>query len=279
MSIYMKKNFIISLIFICSGMIFTGIGAASGPEFDPDMKRPSKIRLFNGKNLDGWYTFLKSKGRDNDPNQVFTVKKGLLTITGEEFGCITTNEEYENYKLVVEFKWGGATHAPRLEKARDSGILFHSVGEDGGKSGAWMHSIECQIIEGGTGDIIVVGDGSPDFSVTSPVKPEKQSNSYVYDPGGNHVSINAGRINWYGRDPGWKDLIGFRGANDVEKQVGKWNRIECIVQGNELIIYLNKKLVNHAFNVKPQKGRIQIQSEGAEIIFRRIDLEPLASAK
>ena len=83
----------------------------------------AKIQLFNGKNLDGWYTFLKGKGRDNDPNKVFTVQNGLLTISGEEYGCITTNNEYENYKLVAEFKWGGTTFAPRTEKARDSGII------------------------------------------------------------------------------------------------------------------------------------------------------------
>lgn len=236
----------------------------------------AKIQLFNGENLDGWYTFLKGKGRDNDPNRVFTVKDGLLTISGEEYGCITTNDEFENYKLVVEFKWGERTFPPRVEKAMDSGILLHSVGEDGGYSGIWMHSIECQLIEGGTGDIIVVGDGTPAFSVTSPVAPEKQNGSYVYKPDGELVTIYGGRINWYGRDANWEDVKGFRGANDVERPVGEWNRVECIARGGEILIYLNNKLVNHAVDVQPQKGRIQIQSEGAEILFRRIELTPLA---
>jgi hypothetical protein len=227
------------------------------------------VQLFNGKNLDGWYTYLKGKGRDNDPNKVFTVQKGLLTISGEEFGCITTNSEYENYKLVVEFKWGKTTFAPRTDKARDSGILLHSRGDDGGSEGIWMHSIECQIIEGGTGDFIVVGDGTPAFSITCPVAPEKQNGSFVFKPGGDLETIYGGRINWYGRDPDWKDVKGFRGAGDIEKPAGKWNRIECIAQGGEILIYLNKKLVNRAVKVQPQKGRIQIQSEGAEILFRK----------
>jgi hypothetical protein len=89
------------------------------------------------------------------------------------------------------------------------------------------------------------------------------------------VTINSGRINWFARDPGWKDIKGFRGTEDIEKPVGKWNRIECIVKDKEIIVYLNGTLVNHAFDVKPQKGRIQIQSEGAEIFFRRIVLNPL----
>ncbi len=234
--------------------------------------RNSRIKLFNGKNLNGWYTFIKNRGRNNDPNKVFTVQDGLIRISGEEFGCITTDEEYENYKLLVEFKWGDLTFAPRVGKARDSGVLLNSAGEDGGYSGIWMHSIECQIIEGGTGDMLVIGDGTIKFSLTCPVEPEKQNGSYVFKPGGNQVTIYEGRINWYGRSPEWKDVKGFRVAKDIEKPVGEWNRIECIVRGKEISIYLNGTLVNHAIEVQPQKGRIQIQSEGAEILFRRVDL-------
>jgi hypothetical protein len=271
----MKKLFLLFLIFTVSMTSFTKTGFARSPDLSSAEKKSpqkSKIQLFNGKNLDGWYTFLKGKGRNNDPNKVFTVQNGLIRISGEEFGCITTNDEYDNYKLVVEFKWGDVTFAPREEKARDSGLLLHSIGEDGGSDGIWMYSLECQIIEGGTGDLLVVGDGSTKFSITCPVEPEKQNGSYVFKPGGNLVMINNGRINWYGRDPEWKDVKGFRGSKDIEKPVGKWNRIECIVQGKEIFIYLNGTLVNHAVDVQPQKGRIQIQSEGAEILFKRIEI-------
>jgi hypothetical protein len=199
----------------------------------------------------------------------------MIRISGEEFGCITSNDEFENYKITVEYKWGEITHEPRVDKARDSGLLLHSVGEDGGSDGTWMHSIECQIIEGGTGDFIVVGDGSRDYSITCPVAPEKQGSSYIYQPSGNMVTINSGRINWFARDPGWKDVKGFRGAKDIEKPVGKWNKIECLVKDREIHIYLNGTLVNHAVNAEPHKGRIQIQSEGAEIFFKRIVLEKL----
>jgi len=68
---------------------------------------------------------------------------------------------------------------------------------------------------------------------------------------------------------------GFRGAGDIEKPAGKWNRIECIAQGGKILICLNKKLVNRAVDAQSQKGRIQIQSEGAEILFRKVELTPL----
>lgn len=77
-----------------------------------------------------------------------------MHVSGAEFGYFITEKEYENYYLHVVFRWGEQTHEPRKDKARDSGVLFHVNGEDK----VWPHSIEFQMIEGGTGDIIVVGD-------------------------------------------------------------------------------------------------------------------------
>lgn len=234
------------------------------------------IKLFNGHSLDGWYTFLQDRGRDTDPKNVFTVADRMIRISGEEWGCITTNMEYENYKLVAEYRWGELTYEPRLENARDCGLLLHSQGEDGGSQGIWMFSIECQIIEGGTGDFIVVGDGSEKFRITCNVRSEKQGRALYYQSDGHPQTINKGRINWSGRDPEWKDILGFRGKNDKEKPAGEWNTLECVAFEGQISIFLNGTLVNHAINVKPNRGRIQIQSESAEIFFRRVELTPLA---
>jgi hypothetical protein len=230
------------------------------------------IRLFDGISLDGWYTYIKDRGRNIDPKEVFTVKDGMIRISGEEWGSLTSNDEYENYRLVTEFKWGEKTFEPRFGKARDSGVLIHSIGKDGASGGTWMHSIECQIIEGGTGDIIIVGDGSDNFSITSAVAKEKQGNTWVFEPGGQLETLNSGRINWFGRDANWSDTVGFRGKNDIEKPAGEWNKLECIADGDRFTIYLNDVLVNEATRVKPQSGRIQIQSEGAELFFRKVEL-------
>jgi hypothetical protein len=257
------------LWFIIAGILGTGITLnLSGQSCDP------AIKLFNGQNLEGWYTFLKDRGRDADPLQVFTVADGMIRISGEEWGCITTEKEFGNYRLVVEFKWGEETFEPRLNNARDCGILLHSRGEDGGSQGLWMHSIECQIIEGGTGDFIVVGDGTENFQITCKVGEKGTDRFNYFLPEGEERTVNSGRINWFGRDPNWKDMVGFRGSNDIEKPLGNWNILVCEAQENSLSIYLNGMLVNQATHVKPSLGRIQIQSEGAEIFFRRIDLIP-----
>ncbi len=249
-------------------------GAKSINSFS-DARKPRTIRLFNGHDLEGWYAYLKGRGRNKDPKQVFKVIDGAICISGEEWGCITTKDEYENYHLVTEFRWGKKTYGIREGKARDSGVLLNSVGKDGAFQGTWMHSIECQVIEGGTGDLLVVGDGTGDFLVTCPVAPEKQGESYVFKPGGELVTIYKGRINWFGRDPDWQDVEGFRGRNDVEKPIGEWNRLECIVNHGEITNIVNGVVVNHAVAVRPVRGKIQIQSEGAEVYYRRVDLTPL----
>lgn len=270
----MKKVFLFSLALL---FIIEGCGTVKTNSNQVKTAKSKSISLFNGKDLTGWYTFIKDRGTGIDPKKVFTVQDGLIRISGEEYGCITTNEEYSDYKLILEFKWGPKTYAPRVDKARDSGILLHSIGEDGGYSGTWMYSIECQIIEGGTGDFLVVGDGTKKFSLTSNVAPKQQGKGNVYLAGGQPLTINGGRIDWFARDPEWKDVVGFRGKNDIEKPVGQWNKVECVVIGDKISAYLNGVLVNEAYHVTPTKGKIQIQSEGAEMLVRKVEIQPLAA--
>lgn len=236
---------------------------------------PKEIALFNGEDLAGWYTFLRESGKNHDPKGVFQVRDGRIVISGEEWGCITTEAEYENYVLTTEWRWTGKAVPPREEKTLDSGILIHSQGEDGGYSGTWMHSIEIQMIEGGTGDFIVVGNGTDDFQISVPAAAERQGNCPVYEEGGERVTLNKGRANWWGRDPDWEDRIGFRGARDVEHPVGEWNVLEITARGDQITVVLNGVKVNEAFDVRPAKGRIQVQSEAAELEIRKMTLRPL----
>ena len=254
---------------IVSAIVMVFIVWAPGPR-ESTCKRE---RLFNKRDLTGWYSFLRGAGRNRDSLGVFTVNKGLLHISGQEFGCITTQKEYENFHLIAEYKWGKRTWGDREGHARDCGILIHSTGPDGAYDGAWMRAIECQIIEGGTGDLILMGDGTSAFSITCPVASAKQEDCYVFKPSGATASIEgSGRINWEFRDPAWKDTEGYRGSVDVEKPAGEWNKLECVAHNGEVYLYLNDRLVNHATRVRPSRGHIQLQSEGAEILFRRIDL-------
>lgn len=273
----LKSIFVLVLIILSTeiGIVQSNIPNLGTPFNEPKPKGDTIIRLFNGSNLEGWYSFIKDRGRNSDPKDVFSVSNGMIRVSGEEWGCITTEAKFQNYRLFVEYKWGEQSFQPRLKKARDSGILLHSQGADGSFQGVWMNSIECQLIEGGTGDFIVVGNDSEDYRITSLVNPIEREGAWVFDLDGEPKTIRKGRINWYGRNLHWKDTLGYRGRKDIELPIGDWNKLECIVIDNEITIVLNGVLVNKATNVKPTKGRIQIQSEGAEIFFRKIELLPL----
>jgi hypothetical protein len=236
------------------------------------IKPQEKISLFNGRDLDGWYTWLK-ENKHADPNQVFSVEDGVIRISGEEWGGIATRQLYRDYHLIVEWKRGGPTHGIREGKARDSGILVHGVGEDGAASGTWLESIESQVIEGGTGDFIMVG-GRRQPSMTVEVR-EAPNGEIYWQAGGKPVTRERARFDWYGRDPEWKDVTGFRGKQDVEMPVGEWNRSEVICDGDTVKNILNGKVVNNGTNASHTFGKIQLQSEGAEILIRRVELLPL----
>jgi hypothetical protein len=237
------------------------------------------IRLFNGKDLTNFYTYLGPPmkgaapyGKNHDPEKVFTVQDGMIRVSGKVFGGLTTEREYENYHLLVEFRWGKQTWPPRENRSRDSGILLHCVGDDGAAGGVWMESIECQIIEGGTGDFILVrGKGMPSLTVES----EERGGQLYYKPGAAAQTKSSGRFNWYGRDPAWKDVLGFRGAQDVEKPAGEWNTVECVCDGDKITNIVNGTVVNMGTKASPAKGKILFQSEGAEVLFRKIELRPV----
>jgi hypothetical protein len=235
------------------------------------------IQLFNGKDLSGLYTFLKDT-KYEDPRQVFTVHDGLLHISGDGFGGVITKEAYRNYHMICEFKWGERTWGSRVGHARDSGILVHGTGADDTYGGVWMESIEAQLIEGGTGDFIVVnGKGPANPSLTCEVSKDRDGES-VWTKGGEKQTFTGGRINWYGRDPNWDDVIDFRGPKDVENPHGQWNRMEVICDGGRVAILLNGVQVNEGFDVHPAAGKLTIQTEGAEIFIRRWELWPLGQA-
>ena len=240
------------------------------------------IKLFNGKDLTGLRTWLRDTKHD-DPRRVFAVQDGMLHISGDGLGYLRTEQSYRDYHLVIEFKWGERTWGDREDRARDSGLLVHCHGPDGNYSGTWMASIEAQIIEGGVGDLLVLtgkdpaGDGTVPTSLSARVMKDRDGET-VWRKDGESQSFTSGRINWYGRDPDWKDEIGFRGHEDVESPFGQWTRMDVICEQGNLVVNVNGVKVNEASQADPASGHILVQTELAEMIVRRWELWPLGEA-
>ena len=244
-----------------------------GPD-NPALSPRTPIILFNSRDLTNFYTFTR-ESQHEDPNHVFTVANGQLRISGQEWGGIVSREAYRDYRLVVEWRWGMKTWNEREKKARDSGILIHGHGPDGSSNGIWLESFESQIIEGGSGDILVVSKTTP---MSASCLCAMEGKEMYFNPKGTTMTRSSGRIDWYGRARDWKDEVGFRGKAEVEKPVGQWNRQEVIAAGDRMVNLLNGKLVSAAFDLSHTQGKIQVQSELAEIFVRRIELQPLKEA-
>jgi hypothetical protein len=182
-----------TLVMLAACLVFVGADAPAPavPDFAkrlPEFKSGEPVFAFNGKDLNGWYTFLHEE-KYGDPNHVFSVQDGMLRISGQGYGGITTKQTFKDYHLVTEWKWGEKTwDVPnpkakgaffrRATASRDAGILVHGVGEDGAYGGHWLESVEVQLIEGGVGDFILVGGkASPSLTVESRVEGEQLTSS------------------------------------------------------------------------------------------------------
>jgi hypothetical protein len=251
------------------------------------IKPTSTIRLFDGKTLEN-FDFWQQDNHEKDPDRVFTVIDQVdgapaIRISGEHWGGIITKSAYRDYRLIVEFRWGLLTWGQRKDKARDSGILLHCQGRPGSSqkdfNGPWMRSVEFQIIDGGVGDILVVGGYAENGEMLRPTLKAKtrkdRDGETVFDPNGQPNTYSTGRINWWGRSEDWVDRLGFRGPADVESKAGEWNHLEAIVQDGNLKYFVNGRLVNEGFEGSLTEGKLLFQSEGAELFFRRIELQPL----
>lgn len=243
----------------------------------------SKINLFDliraGKVE--YHISAKADVKDAAKDVFAFLPDGMFHISGRGYGGVSTTDSFKDYHLVIEFRWGGKTWGNREKATRDSGVLIHCFGPQGAMNDAWMASIEAQIIEGGVGDILVLSpklaDGTVLQASISAEAGRDRDKERIWVPGAPREVMTSGRLNWQKRDVDWKDTIGFRGRDDVESPTGEWTRLEVIAKGDTLEYLVNGVLVNRAFEVKPSQGRIQLQTEAAEMVVRRYELYPLGA--
>jgi len=255
--------------------------------------------LWNGRNLDGWTTWMRqpepssevpglARGADGkytepigtgrDPLHVFTVVPDVdgapaIRISGEVFGELRTTRSFTNYHLKLQFKWGQKKWPPRdrPEQQRDSGLLYHVHAPPGQDGRTWARSIELQIQERDVGDLYAIGST---IAVRAKARPGTTPALYDYDPGAEWLFFTQshGQPGRCIKQP------------DNEKPTGEWNTVELIAFGEDSIHIVNGKVVMRLHgptridrNVPSPvtSGPIILQSEGAEIFYRAIQVRPL----
>ena len=184
----------------------------------------ARTELFNGKDLAGWVCVVDSLG-DVPAGEVFTVRDGNIRIAGQPFGDMRAVRQYGDYRLHAEWRWIG--------EATNSGI-FQRV-QEGDK--VWPQGIECQLMAGRAGDLVLLG------------------------------GARADGIEPVGKFP-IKARIGDAGC---EKPAGEWNEAEIVCQGDRMAVYIHGVLQNECSGTN-RTGYTALQSEGGTLEFRNVYL-------
>ena len=267
----MRCLLVFSLLFFISSNMFAQKG---------------QVALYNGKDLGGWDTYIGPPlddagkklsetpvGLNNDPKHVFTIVdqdgEKVIRISGESWGGISTIKEYADFHVRLQFKWGTLTWGQKKKKKKDSGLLYFATGEHGADYGAWMRSQEFQIEEGNSGDYWGVAGGIQDIPAV-----RNSDSEYVYNPAGQLYTFSA--TSKVGRH--------CKKQGDAENATGQWNTLDLYCHGDTSVHMINGKVMMVLYNSRQRedgqaiplvKGKIQIQSEGAEVFYKNIWIEPL----
>lgn len=214
-------------------------------------------------------------GYNKNLNNVFSVieenKEPVLKITGEIYGCLFTKQEYENYHLKLKVRWGTKKWIPRMNLLKDAGLCYHSIGEAGVDYWrSWMLSQEFQIMEGHMGDYWTIANSAIDVRAFIPEGSMNTvaGNKQPFLPIGSGTSL-----------PGFC----LRTA-DNESANGEWTEVELIcfegkslhiINGKVVMVLANSRYHKDGKDIPLTKGKIQLQSEAAEVFYKNIQIKKL----
>jgi hypothetical protein len=232
--------------------------------------------LFNGKDLTGWYTFLKGAEKNADPQHIFQVHDGIIHIyadvpNGAEvpYGYISSEREFGDCRIRFEYKWGTKRFGSRATRPRDSGMLYFFTGQDS----VWPVSVECQIQENDVGDVYAV----------------KTRVSTSIDP--SHPNPKIPTFKDGGEPYNSPDEPNSRIIRSSMNEIDGWNKIEVELSGSTATHIVNGKVNMRIQNVRRAdpndptklipltKGKILFQAEGAEVMYRGIEVNSLRPEK
>ena len=103
------------------------------------------ITLFNGEDLSGWTFDLSDESKSIE--DVWSVEDGVLKCQGKPSGVLRTVDDYENYRLTVQWRWPG--------KGGNNGVLVHASKPR--ELSIWPKSLEVQLASRNAGDFWTIG--------------------------------------------------------------------------------------------------------------------------
>ncbi|SHN16976.1 protein of unknown function [Cyclobacterium lianum] len=203
-----------------------------------------RLPIFNGKDLSGWHADVPEKDKNPDIGPSFIVRDGMLVSLGRPLGHLITDDVYENYRITAEYRFPGETG--------NCGILVHAS-TPRALYDMFPKSIEVQMMHENAGDFWCIVE---DIAVENMVARRGKKEDWGVTEGKNRRILNL--------------------TDGSENPAGEWNEmvIECF--GDRVKVWVNGDLVNEGFNATASRGQVAIQAEGAEVEFKKLELEPIA---
>ena len=246
-------------------------------EYRPNHKDSGWVRLFNGKDLAGLYPYIEGSAKGQNPGNIVTVHDSMIHFyqgrkrankdagTG---GVLSTELEFGYYRARVEYRAGDFANDGWLTgDPWNSGMFFHA------NAGVppFPQAIECQLRvhlnAGGKPCSVAAGDCTQSWA------------------GDFWILTGAQIIN----KDGIATLLGgccqpAYGNHKPDPEQDGWNTMEVEVFGDSLFrTILNGHEVNRGTKatgtnangqrVPLKKGRLQLELEGSEFLFRNWEIK------
>jgi hypothetical protein len=216
-------------------------------------------------------------GYDKNEANVFSVEmqngEPVLHITGEIYGCVFTKQSFTDYDFKLQVKWGNKKWVPRLNKPKDSGILYDSQGECGVDYWhTWMMGQEFQVSEPADGN--AMGDYWCQATSGAFVhaRANDSNNILVFDTTAAVKQMGNGKPNF------------CQAMQAYEAPGDEWTTLELInikgrsvhiVNGHVVMALSNSHYIKDGKELPLNEGKIQLQSEAAEVFYKNIQIKPL----
>jgi len=197
------------------------------------------VDLFNGKDLSGWVDV-------NTSPETWRVEDGLLICTGLPIGVMRSEKQYENFILHVEWR--------HMEPGGNSGVFLWSEGAvpEGRQLPKGM---EVQMLELEWPFLNREENGEP--------RPIAYVHGELFGANGMTTVPDNPR--------------GDR-SKSIENRClpkGEWNYYDVVAVDGTVKLSVNGKFVNGVSKASVKKGYLCLESEGAEIHFRKIQIMEL----
>ena len=195
--------------------------------------------LFNGRDLTGWIDVNTSK-------DTWKVRDGLLICSGQPIGVMSSEKQYENFILHIEWM--------HMKAGGNSGVFVWSEGTvPEGKR--LPKGCEVQMLELDWPNLNREKDGKPRHS------------GYV-----SGELFGANGLKTTPDNPRGERSMSYESRC---KGKGEWNTYDVVCVDGVIKLAINGKFVNGVSKATVRKGYLCLESEGAEIHFRNIRIMEL----